>query len=297
MNTRKYAVPLVVVLLLLAAALACSTDDLMGGGDPGGGSDFIVQLTANAQATLDAGGGSNGGGGDGDGQAGGGTAPAVQTAEAEATAVAISLEETRVAREATAAAEAAGTAQAEAPIMADLATYGITRPGEVKWIHRPYELDVEGYLQFDYFNERIATISDDLVISTDLTWDTFTGLAGCGFLIRAEGEAEEVDGFMFVASRGGNGRVIFVTLQDGEMVEFEDVNWQTPIDWFNGATNRLAVSAEGLNFTVYTNGVNIGTVTAKPAYQYLEGFSAMVALSESGRTYCEFENTWLYNYD
>ena len=59
----------------------------------------------------------------------------------------------------------------------------------------------------------------------------------------------------------------------------------------NDTTNRLAVVGSGPTISVYTNGVQIGSFDASA---YEKGFVAMVALSESGRTVCEFDNTWLW---
>lgn len=225
-------------------------------------------------------------------------AASVRTAEAAATLLSNDLEATRAAAGAQVDRDALATATAVAPILAELPTYGVDpATGSPAWLHPPLTLATEGYLQFDYANQFLATLANDFVLSTDITWDTTTGLAGCGFVLRSDGDEEAPNQYMAIATRGGSGSVAFIKQTTGAFLytEVVSVSGVDPaFDWQNQTTNRLAVVARGDTFTLYTNGTRIQSFTDA---DYARGLVAMVALSESGRTQCEFNNTWLWLFD
>jgi hypothetical protein len=221
----------------------------------------------------------------------------LQTAQAQATLDSLDAAATQAAAAAGDEQDAAATAAAAAPIIAELPTYGVDpSEGELAWIHPPVSIDVEGYLQYDYINHFIGTLVSDYVVSSDITWNTDTGLAGCGYVLRSDGNEEAINQYMVIASRGGAGTVFFVTVTEGEFLH--ELNFATDADpqfeWQNDFTNRLTVVARGNSFTIFTNGTQIAQVTDDT---YTRGFVAMVALSESQQTHCEFNNTWLWSLD
>lgn len=221
----------------------------------------------------------------------------LQTAQALATQNSLDAAATQAALAAGDAEAAAATAAAAAPIIAELPTYGVDpSEGELAWIHPPISIDIEGYLQYDYINHFIGTLTSDFVVSSDITWNTGTGLAGCGYVLRSDGNEDAINQYMVIASRGGSGTVFFVTQTDGEFLH--ELNYATDADpqfeWQNDFTNRLTVVARGNTFTIFTNGTQIAQVTDDT---FTRGFVAMVALSESFKTHCEFNNTWLWNLD
>jgi hypothetical protein len=243
------------------------------------------------------------------------------------------------------------TATAVAPLIAELPAYGVDpSDGYMAWIHPPVTLDIQGYLQYDYANYFIGTTATDFVISADITWDTSYGTSGCGFVLRSDGNEDALNQYLAIATRGGNGRVIFSSMVEGEVENAIDhyAYGKDPLfDWQNGTTNRITVVARGEIFSIYTNGTKVGEVAAgkppvlvlplppvappegssndiqekyelelkeyddlvaqmttrhqqniaiyQPDTPYFErGFVALVALSESGRTICQFDNTWLW---
>jgi hypothetical protein len=264
---RQHSI-LAALLGLLAASLACA---------PGGNSQEATALalaesiegtaTAAAAEGLDAN-------------------AALQTAQAQATLNSEDAAATLAAEAAGDEQAAAATAAAAAPIIAELPTYGVDpSQGELAWIHPPVTIDIEGYLQYDYINHFISTLVSDFVVSSDITWNTGTGLAGCGFVLRSDGNEEAVNQYMVIASRGGTGTVFFVTQSEGDF--FHEDPFSTDPDpqfeWQNDFTNRLTVVARGDSFTFYTNGTRIGQINNS---LYTRGFVAMVALSESMKTHC-----------
>jgi len=276
------------------------------------------------------------------------------TVEAQATRSSQDIASTQSAANQLSAEAQSATATAVAPFIAELSTYGVDpSDGYMAWIHPPVTLDIQGYLQYDYANYFIGTTATDFVVSADITWDTSYGTSGCGFVLRSDGKEEALNQYLAIATRGGNGRVIFSSMVEGEVENVIDnyAYGKDPLfDWQNGTTNRIAVVARGEIFSIYTNGTKVGEVAAgkppvlvlplppvappegssldlqekfnlelkeyedlvdqmktrhqqniaiyQPDTPYFErGFVALVVLSESGRTICQFENTWLWIMD
>jgi hypothetical protein len=279
----------------------------------------------------------------------------VPTAQAEATARSLAIAATQTAQAILGEEDLAATAAAAAPIQAELAKYGVDPgQGRLGWIHPPVSLEVEGYMQYDYANEFIGTVAKDFVVSADITWNTVTGLSGCGFVLRSDGNQDALNQYLAIATRGASGHVVFGTMADGELVTGQDIyayGIDPNFDWQNDVTNRLTVVGRGNSFGIYTNDTFIGEVdpsapppqpylpsppqepvdtndreamakyqAARAAYQsvvaeiqenyrkrldayenadtkFERGFIAMVALSESGLTLCQFDNAWLWLID
>ena len=279
----------------------------------------------------------------------------VQTAEAVATAQLQAMQSTVQAELGITQAEQAATATAVAPLLAELPQYGVDpTQGELAWVHPPLTVEVTGYLQSDFQNRFMGTVAHDFVVSSDITWNTTTGLSGCGFVFRSDGDEESPNQYVGVLSRGGNGRAIFQSMVEGDFrnaVDMYAYGKDPQFQWQNDTTNRLTIVARGDTFTFFTNGSQVGQVEAgdppsppalpdppeeppedsppEAAEEYEEaleehqalvdqiqssyqarasayrddvpyfdrGFIAMIAISESGRATCHFDNTWLWLFD
>ena len=328
---------IIAALILLYAILACN---ILGPSGPNleetsqaMSNAILMTVTAEAGSRLDP-------------QAG------VPTAQAEATARSLSIAATQTAQSVLSEQALTATAAVFAPIQAELPKFGVDpNQGRLGWIHPPVNLEVEGYMQYDYANEFIGTVARDFVVSADITWNTVTGLSGCGFVLRSDGNQDALNQYLAIASRGASGHVVFGTMANGELVTGQDIyayGIDPNFDWQNDVTNRLTVVGRGNTFSIYTNDTLIGEVdpsapppqpylpppppepedksdreamakyqAARAAYQsvvaeiqenyrkrleayknanteYERGFIAMVALSESGRTFCQFDNAWLW---
>jgi len=277
---------------------------------------------------------------------------AVETAQAEATARSQEMDAALATQSALGDEARAATATAFAPFVASLPRYGVDpeqgRPG---WIHPPVTLEVDGYMSYDYVNNFLATVAQDFVVSSDITWNTQYGTSGCGFVLRSDGNKNALNQYMVISTRGASGHVLFVTMSNGKVVGGRDIyayGIDPNFNWENNATNRLTVVGRGDEFTIYSNDTLIGTINPQdpvrlpgippvpnpPAnvgdvnamnlykkqlaeqqavatqitsdYQarqreanaadklFQRGFVAMVVLSESGRSECNFDNTWLW---
>ena len=268
----------------------------------------------------------------------------VETAQAEATVRSLSSDATQAAASVLDEQARAATATAFAPFIADLSKYGVDpSEGHPGWIHPPVTLSIDGFLQYDYLNQFIATVAKDFVISSDITWSTQYGTSGCGFVLRSDGNKNALSQYMVIVTRGASGHVAFTTMSKGDIVSGRDIyayGKDPNFNWGNNVTNRLTVVGRGKNFSIYSNDTLIGEVDptapvsfpgVPPApkapgvggavdpgavatqitadYQarqreaagaeknFERGFVALVVLSESGRSVCTFDNTWLWLID
>jgi hypothetical protein len=281
-----------------------------------------------------------------------GSTGTLATAQAKATQSSLDIQATQTARAGTRDQAQLATATVTAPMVAELPRYGLhASGGKPGWMHDPLRLEISGYQDFAYGNDHMQVTAADFALAADITWDTQYGSSGCGFMFRSDGDENQPNQYMVIASRFANGRVVFTAVADGEIANIQDFypkDSDRSFDWQNGSTNRLAVIARGPLIEIYTNGVKIGEVDTtqppkKPApppkpqppsdqsnqsaidqYQaqikeyeeilsqsqssyntalanysdhpavFEDGFLAMIALSESGRTICQFDKAWLW---
>jgi len=188
----------------------------------------------------------------------------VETAQAEATVRGQALDATQAAQSALDDASKAATATAFAPFIAELPKYGVDpvqgRPG---WIHPSVTLEVDSYMSYDYVNNFLATVAQDFVVSSDITWSTQYGTSGCGFVLRSDGNKNALNQYMVIVTRGASGHVIFSTMSDGKVVGGKDIyayGKDPNFQWGNNVTNKLTVVGRGNLFSIYSNDTLIGEI-------------------------------------
>jgi len=191
-------------------------------------------------------------------------ADSLTTAVAHATEQAEGIYATQTARASLNEPSRLATATAIAPVVAELPLYGIN-PGEgyVAWIHDPVTLELEGYQQQDHANDYPSVTASDFVIVSDITWNTFNSLAGCGFLFRSDGDSVRPTQYTLLMERVATGQVIFSATFEGELSNYHKrypKSEDPTFDWANDATNRLAIVVRGNLIDIYTNGIYIGQV-------------------------------------
>ena len=156
------------------------------------------------------------------------------------------------------------TAQAFAPILADLPKYGVDpSQGRLGWVHPPVSLDASGYHQFEYINYFLGTVATDFVITADITWDTVGSTSGCGFVLRSDGNEAALNQYLAIITRVASGHFLFATMANGEVVTGRDIyayNRDKNFQWQNQTTNRLTVVRRGNRFFIYTNDSLIGEI-------------------------------------
>ena len=189
------------------------------------------------------------------------TAQAIATQSAEQLAVA------QTAQAALSSEQLEGTLTAFAPILSELPKYGVDPDkGHPGWIHPPVTIQAEGYLQYDYANQFLGVVAQDFVVSADITWNTQYGSAGCGFVLRSNGNEEAFNQYIAIATRGGSGRVIFTTMANGEIVNAKDIfayGLDSEFEWQNDTTNRMTIVAQDSTMTIFTNETQIAQFDVK----------------------------------
>lgn len=201
---------------------------------------------------------------------------------------------------ATAAAQATATMDAfNALIQPDLEKYNIDPAnGRLIWFgEKPVYLTAASYMGVESsVLEDVGNISD-FVFQSDVTWNTSSGLAGCGFLMRSEKDVK----------KGAQYWLNFFRLQNLPLWEVDyakNGQYVYPLNannYTSGAiydeqdsTNHVAVVAQGADISVYVNGELLGKLSDT---KLKEGLLAFVVRQESGTTRCKFENSWVWAFE
>jgi hypothetical protein len=197
-------------------------------------------------------------------------------------------------RTGTAAVKATGTAEAQvAAVLPELEKLGFTNPpGRLAFYEsRPVTLKVDSHWAFNptFLDESIYS---DFIMQSDVVWDSSSGLAGCGFIFRAEDDLEDGAKYEFDLMRLSGAPSWYLAYikynqqQNKLGSEFSGTLKDDP-----NSQNTVAMVLKGANMQFYINGKRVHTVD----YNKLsEGRIAIIAWQESGKTTCTFKNTWLW---
>ena len=229
----------------------------------------------------------------------------LEPAVVEEAAVDVQATETANALRQTAEAEQAAIAAADVeheatlePIRAEVATYGVDpSQGNLGFTHPPISIEENDFEEVEWRNQNLLTVARDFVLAADVTWNSAFAESGCGFVVRSDGDEEDPSQYLIGLTRGAQGHVLFAEQVEGDV----DLNLVTDIyangidpqfEWQNDTTNRMAVVGRGQEFTIYSNGTRLGTITGQAGFE--EGFVAFFALNRSGGIRCDFDNAWLW---
>jgi hypothetical protein len=194
-----------------------------------------------------------------------------------------------------AAVETATAAPIIAMIDAELQQYGFsTEQGRLGWLHEPLTLETHEYMEDNIYTDYPDLKVSDFVVHADVTWNTTSGLAACGFAVRADPDFDYGDSYRVYLVRLG-------PLWDIEYYKMGDfyanvsgLRDALPLDDGLDSTNHITVIGRGSEFGVYANGQEHDTVADS---RLTEGTVAFIASQESGKTICTFENAWLWVLD
>jgi hypothetical protein len=220
----------------------------------------------------------------------------VDDLSATATALAIELQATADAVAAAEAEAAAILAATEEPIRNELAAYGVT-DGQLTYLYEPITLEETEFEDYVYDEPSIAAQARNFVVAADITWNSRFAESGCGFAVRSNANPDALNQYLIGLTRGAQGHVLFAEQVNGDV----DLDLVTDIyangidpqfEWQNDTTNRIAVVGRGQEFTVYSNGTNLGTITGQSGLE--DGFVAFFTLNRSGGIRCHFDNAWLW---
>jgi hypothetical protein len=140
-------------------------------------------------------------------------------------------------------------------------------------------------------------IAEDLefsnfVISIDVTWDSTSGLAGCGLIFRSEPELVGGAQYMFRTLRLSG--LPAWTVEKWDFGQFQSQLRSEPnnaIDLDSGSTNNFVLIADGTTLTIYANGTRLTGLTIS---QLTTGRMAVITWQESGETTCLYDNYWIW---
>jgi hypothetical protein len=204
------------------------------------------------------------------------------------------LDLTRVA----AAQATSNAADAVSKLEPDLKKYGFsTSDGYLGWTSSgSTDISTSSYMETRYSVVTKGPVAD-FVLQADVTWNTSSGIAGCGFMFRG---TPDYDG-----SRGGSylyNIQRLVNLPGYDLEYWDQGDWvatltQNKVQRTNilndqqNSTNTIAIVVHGKDFTPWANGQQlIGGSHDK----FKDGVIALMAFQESGKTTCTFNNGWLF---
>jgi hypothetical protein len=170
--------------------------------------------------------------------------------------------------------------------------------GGVTWIEEEAILAGPGLQQEVPDDPAAAVPLRDFVLVADVA---LVGEAeACGFTLRATGTGEFESYYLVLIDRGGPMPITFQAWHNGALAPdevrgaaaFNPAGLDPAFSLDEGASNRLAVVAQGGAFVVYSNGVRVGAV--RPLLELAEGVVAFTAVNHSETAVCRFQNAWLW---
>jgi hypothetical protein len=163
----------------------------------------------------------------------------------------------------------------------------------------PFTIEATEYGQGNFYSIDEVDSLRDFFFQTDVTWDSTSGLAGCGIMFRMSQDISAGKAYAFMMMRLQNapawwinyyvnGRAEYKVTIDGRP-QFSDV-----INDGKMSLNRIALLAQGEELTTFINGKRFRTVTNN---KQLEGYLAYFITQESGTTQCQFTDTFIWSLD
>lgn len=194
---------------------------------------------------------------------------------------------------ATAAAEATAAMQPViAKIDAELKNYGLsTAQGHLGWVHDPVTINLKGYWEEDIETDYPDLVASDYVMQADITWNTTTGVAGCGFILSAAPDFDHGNYFRFNLARFGPLWDLEYYKAGQPYANVTGLRDALPLDDGIDSTNTITVIVQGIQVAMYANGQELDTVSDG---RMAKGTPAFIGWQESGKTSCTFENGWLW---
>jgi hypothetical protein len=201
---------------------------------------------------------------------------------------------------ATAAFESTQEAEAALDLVVDvLAEYDLSPDsGHLAWSTLediPVINSSPGTLIYEPIDEGV--VYGTYVLHTDVTWNSATGLAGCGIIFHSENNLEVGEQYRFYMLRLSGLPLWDVELwRLGDLVSVTtgDAKVNSAIDLSDDATNNIVMIVQDGVMAVYANGVRLSNVIISTRG---EGRLAYFAFQESGTTSCVYSNNWIWELD
>jgi hypothetical protein len=184
-----------------------------------------------------------------------------------------------------------------AMIKSELEKMELPSEGRLAWVSSEIEsLTVTEYYAQDFHPVNSAIGYKNFILKTDITWNSTSGLAGCGIAFRADTFPLNKSSFfsIFLVRLSGAPAWQIEYYKDGDFTANLTGNTQFTkiIDVKPGATNTYYLVVNGDQITLFANGKRLGSATANQLDH--EGYLAWYVHQESGKTTCSFNHGWLW---
>lgn len=170
--------------------------------------------------------------------------------------------------------------------------------GQLAWVlDEPIRLVERGFNAEKYDSIADGEEYGDFVLYAKVEWDSEGALAWCGVKFRSDSDLEDGTRYEFFVTRfSGLPYWDIAYLKDGAFVSYLNPNPQTSssINQESKGINEYVFVADGTIVTAYVNGKRLGTVTAS---NLSSGELGVLTYQQSGETYCEFQEMWLWSLD
>ncbi|UCD97465.1 MAG: hypothetical protein JSV42_10835 [Chloroflexota bacterium] len=171
--------------------------------------------------------------------------------------------------------------------------------GNLGWVQEGSEtIFVEDYDSGDFKEFAEDLEAGNFILGTDVTWESSSGLAGCGLLFRSEANLDHGSHYELAFLRlSGLPAWNIIYIKDGEFQKnVTGVVTAAAINQDQGGTNSYLLVAEEGKFTIYINEQRIGSYFDY-ALSRETGKFAFTGWQESGETRCSYENSWVWLLD
>ena len=184
----------------------------------------------------------------------------------------------------------------EEQIKKELADLGLPFEGRLAWyMPAPVEISLKNYNETKFSAAAQDLVFTDFVLKVSIGWDSKTGLAGCGIILRADTPLGTGSQYQFSTLRlAGAPAWDLEFFTNGKLVPnlSMPVQYTKAIDIEQGATNTYYLLVQGKELTVLANGSRLGTVALSARE---EGLTGLMGFQESGETTCSFSQFWIWD--
>ncbi len=169
--------------------------------------------------------------------------------------------------------------------------------GHLQWFSsESYTIPVTDYNMIIYETNKDAGKVGDFVLKADISWNSTSGLAGCGLVYRSEDESDFSGKYFLQLIRLQNAPFWRIDFYDKGTFQKSLTNdkFESVINDLQDSVNEVVLIAIGGEYTVIINGKKMVPVKESSV---LKGYIGFIAHQESGTTYCRYDKMWLWAWD
>ncbi len=157
----------------------------------------------------------------------------------------------------------------------------------------PIEINLDGYGAEKYDVVDNGASYNDFILKVDVTWNSSSGLAGCGVVFRSDSDISKGENYQFITIRLSGLPIWAIQYWNfGSIQRTEWTSTSALIDQKQDSTNTYVIVARSETVYLYANSGRLGVVTAN---KHMKGQIAFQAFQESGQTTCTFSNAWIWS--